>query len=285
MSTEQEAQARQAATAQEQTNFPSRADWRVKLALAPDANYLYKARDAGILSPLKVTEGVIFPYTPEIMVTYSAAYDSLSLTHNNYKVNNYTGSSVDNITIGCDFTAQDAPEANYLLAVIHFFKSATKMFYGQDANRGVPPPLVYMTGLGAFQFDSHPLAITSFEYTLPTDVDYIKTTTPDITFVTATGEQRSPDNRNIFRQVFDRIFTGSQNRLDTVGLREGGKRPRATFPTSDPNVTTYVPTKIRLMITCIPMMSRNVISNKFSLKDYATGSLLQGSKSPHGGIW
>jgi hypothetical protein len=48
---------------------------------------------------------------------------------------------------------------------------------------------------------------------------------------------------------------------------------------------TYVPTKIQLQITCIPIVTRNDISNKFSLKEYATGELLRGSKRSGGGIW
>ena len=50
------------------------------------------------------------------------------------------------------------------------------MFYGGDQNpiRGTPPPLCYLSGFGKFQFNYHPVAITSFSYSLPNDVDYIK---------------------------------------------------------------------------------------------------------------
>ena len=48
------------------------------------------------------------------------------------------------------FTAQATFEANYMLAVIHFFRSVTKMFYGQDWQRGAPPPLVFLSGLGEY---------------------------------------------------------------------------------------------------------------------------------------
>ena len=149
---------------------------RVRLALAPNASYLYKDTNNTLLKPLRDTDGIIFPYTPSISVQYNATYDQSVLTHSNYKIFQYTGSSVDSVTIGCDFTAQDTFEANYLMAVIHFLRSVTKMFYGQDHDPkpGVPPPLCYLTGLGAFQFDAHPLAITSFNYQLPTDVDYIR---------------------------------------------------------------------------------------------------------------
>ena len=94
-------------------------------------------------------------------VAYNANYSTEELVHSNYKLFTYKGSSVDQISITCDFTAQDTKEANYLLAVIHFFRSVTKMFYGQDngPKPGTPPPLCFLTGLGAFQFNEHPLEI------------------------------------------------------------------------------------------------------------------------------
>jgi hypothetical protein len=33
------------------------------------------------------------------------------------------------------------------------------------------------------------------------------------------------------------------------------------------------------------MMSRNQVSNNFSLKDYASGKLLNGINKPGGGMW
>jgi len=158
-------------------------DWRVKLSLAPNADYLYKGLkegEASILRPLVATSGVVFPYTPTISVSYAASYDPVELTHTNYKIFQYRNSSVGDISISAEFTAQDTNEANYMLAVIHFFKSVTKMFYGKDSSpiRGTPPPLCYLSGYGQYQFDKHPLVITNFTYSLPNDVDYIRAGDP-----------------------------------------------------------------------------------------------------------
>jgi hypothetical protein len=131
-------------TLQTRQNTPAAADWRVRLRLAPNADYLYKISETnggpGILAPLAVTDGVIFPYTPAIETSYQAKYNPYDLTHSNYRGYFYQNSSVENVTIKGTFTAQDTYEAAYLLAVIHFFKSVTKMFYGQDAQAGTPPP-------------------------------------------------------------------------------------------------------------------------------------------------
>ena len=243
-------------------------DWRVRLSLAPGANYLYKVGTgaAGILNPLQATEGVIFPYTPAISVAYAANYTPFDPTHSNYKIYQYTNSSVDAFSITCDFTAQDTTEANYLLAVIHFFKSITKMFYGQDQNPkpGTPPPLCYLSGLGEFQFDNHPLAITGFTYSLPIDVDYIRALPQPAT--SGAGQATS----------------ASSVRVNTAGL--GATDPKWSTGSST-GKPTYVPTKMQISITAHPIVSRNNISNKFSLKEYATGQLLLGKSRSSGGIW
>ena len=269
---------RATATKDDSANFQQKPDWRARLSLAPNANYLYKVEDgkAGILEPLISTDGVIFPYTPAISVTYSAGYDASDLIHSNYKVYQYKGSSVDTVSITADFTAQDTTEATYLLAVIHFFRSVTKMFYGQDKNpnNGVPPPLCYLSGFGAYTFDAHPLVVTNFTYTTPTEVDYIRA-----------GSQTNQPGVNISQQkpVLN-TFVPSTVRTAMNGLSP--KVPNFTTQNTMINSeATYVPTKIQLQVTCIPIVTRNDISNKFSLREYATGALLRGSKRSGGGIW
>jgi hypothetical protein len=272
------------ATQQDAVNFQAKQDWRVRLSLSPGATYLYKANPPGILAPLQATDGVIFPYTPAISVQYTAGYDPTELTHSNYKFFTYKGSAVDSVTIGCDFTAQDTFEAQYMLAVIHFFKSITKMFYGLDQNptNGTPPPLCYLTGLGAFQFDTHPLVVTAFTYTLPTDVDYIQA-----------GSDFAPAGVN--RQNNPAQGKPGESLMAQSGaarMSSGGLNPGATVSSPNWQTTnigtkdaTYVPTKISISISAFPIITRNDISNTFSLKEYATGALLRGSKRAGGGIW
>jgi hypothetical protein len=275
--------ARSQATQQDSTNdYAKFGDWRVRLQLAPGAKYLYNAPIPGILAPLRDTNGVLFPYVPSISVQYAANYSPQELTHSNYKIFQYSNSSVDSISLNCDFTAQDAKEARYVLAVIHFFRSVTKMFYGQDQNpkNGTPPPLCYLTGMGQFQFDRHPLVITSFNMSLPTDVDYIRAanTTP-------------PPGTNQGGQTFrDNTGNPSQTRLQSgpTPIGPGGTQSPPAFNTSPSGTyeATYVPTKLQMQISAVPIVTRNDISNNFSLEKYATGELLKGSKNKGGaGIW
>ena len=244
-------------------------DWRVRIRLAPQSTYLYNAPQPGILQPLTVTDGVIFPYTPTISTAYKANYAPYDLTHSNYKGYFYQSSSVEPITVTGTFTAQDTAEANYLLAVITFFKSATKMFYGQDAERGAPPPLVYFTGLGEYQFNEHPCLIQNFTYTLPADVDYIRAGSPGNigTNLTTNRDRQSVATNGVF---------GSLNRLAVAFLTKGAIPNTPAPPTLGLNRPTYVPTKMEISVTMLPTQSRQQVSKQFSVKEFANGNLIKG---------
>ena len=254
-------------------------DWRVKLRLAPQADYLYKAQNPGILAPLAVTDGIIFPYTPTIDVQYRAEYNNYQPTHSNYMHYFYKGSSVQTVQLQAEFTAQDTKEAEYLLACIHFLKSASKMFYGQDAQRGSPPPLLYLTGLGEYQFNEQPCAITEFNLNLPNDVNYIRARSRHINrddqlqfekpLATATS------NGNF--SALNRLKTAVTNALNgsPEPLQVGAK----PFTPSPGNLgskgATYVPTKMSMTINLLPIASRQQVSQQFSLKEYANGNLIK----------
>ena len=252
-------------------------DWRVRLRLAGSADYLYKAKGAngqsaaGILQPLAVTNGVIFPYTPQITTSYQAKYNAYELTHSNYKGYFYQGSSVGDISINATFTAQDTDEANYLLAVIHFFRSVTKMFYGQDdsAHRGAPPPLVFLQGLGEYQFNLHPCVVTNFNYTLPADVDYIRALSPN-------NDGTNLSNRRSLQSGVTPFINPSSSRLQNAGLPQGGLYTPPAPPSLGTNSPTYVPTKMDIQLTLLAIQTRSQVSKQFSLKGFANGNLIRG---------
>jgi hypothetical protein len=269
------------ATRQSRYKQAGSTDWRVRLQLAPTSNYLYNApvdnetgTGPGILAPLAVTNGVVFPYTPQINTTYRANYESYDLVHSNYRGVYYKNSRVDDVTIRAVFTAQDTTEADYLLAVIHFFRSVTKMFYGKDPQRGSPPPLVYLNGLGPNQFSGHPCVVTSFQYNLPDNVDYIRATSFN-TYGTDLLNRRTPSKSSSIPGL-----GATGNRLVNAGLALFNK-PR---PSPDPVVgsvnntqlANYVPTKMEIDITLIPVQTRSQVSKQFSLSNFANGNLIKG---------
>lgn len=142
-------------------------DWRVKIS-CPALGY------SGIMSPLGQTRGVVFPNTPQVTVVHQANYTAQKFTHSNYPAYAYEGSEVQAIQITGDFTVQNKSEAEYVLACIYFFRSATKMYFGQDSNAGNPPPLVFLDGYGEHYFPHVPCIVTQFSNSLPQDVDYIE---------------------------------------------------------------------------------------------------------------
>jgi hypothetical protein len=265
------------ATLQARYKQPQNEDWRVRLSLSIGANYLYKDPSPGILAPLVKTDGVVFPYTPTIDTSYVANYTKTDLVHSNYRGAFYQNSSVQDVSIRGMFTAQDTSEAAYMLAVIHFFRSVTKMFYGKDSQRGAPPPLVYLSGFGDYQFAGHPCVVTNFAYTLPSDVDYIRANNPN-------NYGTDLLNRRDAALSSPTPFSGQQARQDilkSVGVFFGAPPSKPTQSPVSQTVTntnraTYVPTKIEISITLLPMQTRDQISKQFSVKDFANGKLIQG---------
>ena len=260
---------------QAQFQSPASGDWRVRLRLAPNAGYLYKDSSNEILKPLLASDGVVFPYMPTISTSYNANYENTELTHSNYRGQFYKSSYVGDISLSGTFTAQDTVEANYLLAVIHFFRSVTKMFYGQDAERGAPPPLVYLIGLGEYQFNNQPCVVSSFNYSLPNDVDYIRTK-PNNYNINLGPRQTKSDN-GPFGQISSII-----NRLKNAALPKGalpGVPDQSLVnaqSVSNIDNNTYVPTRMDISLTLLPIQTRSQQSQQFSVKQFANGNLLKG---------
>ncbi|MDA9953702.1 hypothetical protein N9D61_05125, partial [Planktomarina sp.] len=144
-------------------------DWRVKLSLPST----FASQD--VLKPLVETAGLVFPYTPTILVQHTANYDALQPIHSNYPFPQYQNSQIEDIVITGDFFCENAKDAQYWTAMVHYLRSITKMNYGTDDNSGAPPPVVKLTGYGDFVFPKVPVAIRNFTVDLPADVDYIKT--------------------------------------------------------------------------------------------------------------
>lgn len=145
---------------------PEQKDWRVKIS-----NPMIYNSDP--LLPLAETGGMIFPYLPQITMSHSANYQQLDITHTNYPFYAYKNSQVDDITINGKFTVQNQYEARYWLAVMHFLRTMTKMYFGQGENLGNPPPICTLNGYGDFVYNNVSCVVKNFNIQLPDDVDYI----------------------------------------------------------------------------------------------------------------
>lgn len=181
-----------------------------------DQTNLFVKKDNKLLAPLVAMNGVLFPYTPTIGTSHRANYEIESLVHTNYGTPYYTNSTVDSINVQARFTAQTPNEAAYIIAMISFFRTATKMFYGGQQNRGTPPPVLYFDAHGQHLFDHIPVVIRDFQVSMPNDVNYITATINKV-------ETQVPVDLNV---TIDMIPTYSRdkisNNFDLVKFSNGG---------------------------------------------------------------
>lgn len=145
---------------------PENKDWRVTIS----HDMIYNEQ---IFSPLGTTGGMVFPYTPQITMSHTANYDTIPIIHTNYPFYAYKNSQVDDIAISGKFTVADQNEAVYWLAMMHFLRTVTKMYFGQGPNLGNPPPICTLNGYGDFVYNNVSVIVKNFTIQLSDDVDYI----------------------------------------------------------------------------------------------------------------
>lgn len=183
-------------------------DWRVRLSLP--ANF----QGSPIMQPLLATDGLVFPFTPQITMEHTANYNALHPTHSNYAFPAYTNSQVSNITIIGEFYVENAVEAKYWVAATHYLRSVTKMAYGATSNQGSPPPIVKLNGYGDYVYKDVPVTVSYFTVDLPSDVDYIQTDVgPNGTWVPVKSQinvqlQPTYSRKNVTKFSLDTFING-----------------------------------------------------------------------------
>ncbi len=146
-------------------------DWRVRI------NCQWNIFKSPLFSLLENTGGVVWPYNPNITVSTKAEYNQINPIHSNYSIYSYKNSAVDEIQISGEFTCETETDAAYWIAATTFFKTATKMFFGQGEYAGNPPIICNLTGYGSSVFDKVPVIVKSFSVDLKDDVNYIRCNT------------------------------------------------------------------------------------------------------------
>ena len=260
-------------------------DWRVRLSLADGANIFYKDPSVNfntIMTPLIETNGVIWPYTPSIQVSHVANYSTAVLTHSNYSAHFYNNSDVSDITISGEFTVQSQEEGQYLMAAIYFLRASTKMFFGQGANIGNPPPILFLDGYGSHYFPHVPCVITNFTHQLSNDVDYVQVpiTQTSLEDVAITA----PDNPN--GGGGPNLYDYGTGDLKSVSYAPnfGSKKATSTQKYTTITSTTRVPTASTVSVTVRPVYSRQNLHDRFNLSEFAQGKLIGDKKKGFGGF-
>ena len=255
-------------------------DWRVRLSLANWSSF----RTSPVLKPLSDAGGLIFPYTPKISISNRANYDTVSPIHSDYTFHTYKNSDPGKITITAPMFVEDTTQGLYWIAMVHYLRSLTKMFVGNDPKAGNPPPIVKFNAYGNYVFKDVPVVVTDIRVELDNGCDYI-----GVNVVGSAAGQ--------IEGVADSIsglasgLGGLANSLggDTIGGILGGVSTIAggvgqvaalagTFGlggTTSGGVT-HVPTKSSFSVTLQPVYSRDS-ARKFSLDRFVQGGYLNNS--------
>lgn len=155
---------------------PLAEDWRVSIRVASTGSAITTSAFNSYLSPLKDHKGVIFPYTPAISVNYKANYNSTSYVHNNFDMQAYKNSGIDDITISANFTVANQEEGQYYIAATRFLRTLTKSFYGASIPQGQPPLVAQLYGYGNHVFGTNEgginVVVKSVNIELPRNVQY-----------------------------------------------------------------------------------------------------------------
>jgi len=215
-------------------------DWRVRLSLPTQYRSMFGKND--LLGPLLDTNGLVFPTNPTVLVSQEANYNSLHPVHTNYPFWAYQNSQVGQITVTANFPVQNSLEARYWVACIHYLRSITKMNYGTGPGAGEPPPVVKFNGYGDYVFKNVPVVVTSFQFDMPQDVDYI-----------SCGFTDNPASNN------PASFGGNPHEA-TVGS-EGA---------SQSGPSAWAPVTSLLTVSIVPQYSRRDVSN-FDFRKFVKG--------------
>jgi hypothetical protein len=252
-------------------------DWRVRLSMAKWTSF----RGSPVLQPLKDAGGLIFPYTPKITIASKASYQPISTTHTNYTHQAFKNSDPGSITIVAPMWVSDAAEGLYWIAMVHYLRSLTKMFSGNDPKAGNPPPVIMLNGYGNYVFKNVPVVVTSMSVSLENTCDYISVPVVG----SAAGEIEGladsiGGTASALGGLAGGAFGGAVGSITgAIGSIAGGIGQVAGLAGSlglggsVSGGTAHVPTKSSFQVTLQPIYSRNS-SRKFSLDRFVSGGYL-----------
>lgn len=204
-------------------------------------NYLKKSTKGSAAEEL--SNGIIFPYTPQISFEQKAEYNSIPAQHTNYAQYFYKNSGVSSITVTAKFTVQNSKEAQVYLSTKHLLSALTKMPYGTDLGAGSPPPICRLDAYGSYMLKNIPIVITSFRVDFPQDVDYFMGSVNE-------SEMKTQSDEELFQQGYQPDEFEANRQIDVSY--------------SDYN---FVPTVSTFNISCQPLYSRREML-EFNVKNF-----------------
>lgn len=250
-------------------------DWRVRLSLPSWVSF----KNSAVLKPLKDTGGLVFPYTPDITIQAAAKYQAVTPMHTNYSFWAYQNSDPGTISITAPFNVEDAAQAEYWIAAVHYLRSVTKMFTGFDPKAGNPPPIVKLNAYGAYVFKNVPVVVTQMKVQLDKDCDYISV---NVSGSAAGAVADVADSIGGLSDALGASIPGLSGITSTVSSIAGGVGQVAgllgSFGVggSTSAGTAHVPTKSSITLTLQPVYSRANVRS-FSLDRFVGGGYMSGT--------
>jgi hypothetical protein len=168
------------------TNDSDKSDTRIRLRAQRGAEgklgepgiYGDPGDSSNILKILFDTDGLLFPYTPTIAVGQQVNYNDVDLVHSNGDIMTYKNTPSVTLNVTGKFTVQNQREGQYALAVLHFLRTVSKMYFGeidkQSGKAGLPPPVLVFRGYGNYMFNNLPVIVKSHSYTFDENMDMIE---------------------------------------------------------------------------------------------------------------
>jgi hypothetical protein len=267
-------------------------DWRVRLTI-PDNFFA----SSPVLAPLKNAGGFVFPYTPAITISSSASYEDTPLTHQNFSSISYQNSRIDQFTVNGAFHVEDELQAQYWIAAIHFLRSATKMYTGDDAGgfQGSPPPILALNGYGDYVFKNVPVVVKSFSVDLGADTQFIACTVGANGFSgfggasggsagTIQGLSATANSLAGLAGAFGSAKTAATlGKVASIGSAVTGVASMISGVTqglsgsfSTSSGATHVPVKSNISVVLQPIYSRQAM-RQFSLQQFVNGGYVGGT--------
>jgi len=254
-------------------NDPAANDWRVRLSLPSWPSF----QTSPVLKPLQDAGGLIFPYTPSITIASAATYTNIDTVHTNYGFRGFQHSDPGAITITAPMNVEDPTQGLYWIAAVHYLRSLTKMFTGNDPKAGNPPPVIMLNGYGNYVFKNVPCVVTAFQSTLDDKCDYIGV--PVVGSAAGVIEGVADQTAALASTIGGVFGGGIAGVTDIVSEVAGGVGQVAAIGAlfgaggSTSGGTSYVPTKSSFTVTVQPVYSRQSARN-FSLDRFVEGGYL-----------
>jgi len=250
-------------------------DWRVRLSMAKWTAF----KKSPVLQPLQDAGGLIFPYTPSIGIQSGATYTPVRPTHSNYAFQAFQNSDPGAINITAPMYVEDQTQGLYWIAMVHYLRSLTKMFTGNDPKAGNPPPIVFLNGYGNYVFKNVPVVVTKMSVKLEDKCDYIGVNVVGSAAGEIAGISEQVDGLSGALGAaipgisqYTNMASGIANGIGQVASLAGSLGLGGTVSGG----VTHVPTKSSFSVTLQPVYSRDS-ARKFSLDRFVSGGYLNNS--------